>query len=105
MNKKQPNRTQIRVNKAVMSESLERKIERMMSNGTPIGDAVTPVFTERKDGVLPETDIRTDKWEMSAMGGLAIANGAELARENKLKVVKDEPKEDTQGGESINTAK
>lgn len=113
MNKHMPTKTQLRGALSVAAESLERRIERMMTNKTPIGDAVPPIFTERKDGVLPETNIRTDKWEMSALGGQAIANGVDLERqrkaENKLKIVKDGDAQagdaSTEGGESISATK
>ena len=35
----------------------------MMDNGEPIGDGAAIAYTERKDGVLPGMDIRTDRWE------------------------------------------
>lgn len=48
---------------SVEAESLEAKIRRMMSNKEPIKDSGSRNYTARKDGVSPDMDIRTDKWE------------------------------------------
>lgn len=46
-------------------ETIERKLMRMMQNGADLGETGEAMFTERKDGVLPETDIRTDRHEIA----------------------------------------
>lgn len=58
-----PNKTTIRQNKCVEGESIETKVRRIKANKEPIKDGAQPLYTERKDGVLPETDIRTDRME------------------------------------------
>lgn len=40
-------------------------MRRMMQQGADIGDNVELIFTERKDGVLPETDVRTQSWDIA----------------------------------------
>ena len=40
-------------------ESIETKVNRIVNNGEPITDGAPIIYTERKDGVLPEYDIRT----------------------------------------------
>jgi len=40
-------------------------MQRMMQQGAEIGDATEMIFTERKDGVIPETDIRTETWDIA----------------------------------------
>ena len=42
----------------------------MTENKEPITDEVETVFTNKKDGVMPAFDIRTDRWEVAqeAMG-------------------------------------
>ena len=35
----------------------------MMQQGAEPGDTTEPIFTERKDGVLPETDVRNEAWD------------------------------------------
>ena len=45
-------------------ENIEIKVRRITENGEPIKDGAPMVFTEKKDGVRPEFNIRTDKWEL-----------------------------------------
>ena len=45
----------------------------MMKNGANIGDNVQPIFTERNDGVLPETDIRSDRHEIAVEAADAMS--------------------------------
>lgn len=46
-------------------ESIETKVRRVVENKEPITDGAPIVFTEKKDGVLPQFNIRTDKWEIA----------------------------------------
>lgn len=48
-------------------ESIETKLDRIINNGAPIetGDSAPPLYTERKQGVIPETNIRTDRFDMA----------------------------------------
>ena len=46
-------------------ESIEQKVRRVVENKEPISDGAPIVFTEKKDGVLPQFNIRTDKWEIA----------------------------------------
>lgn len=62
-NKNKPGKTSIRRNESYEGVTIERKLERLMNNGEPIGDGASINYTERKNGVHPEMDIRTDRWE------------------------------------------
>lgn len=46
-------------------ESIETKVRRVVENKEPITDGAPIVFTEKKDGVLPQFNIRTDKWDIA----------------------------------------
>ena len=46
-------------------ETIEQKCERITQSKEPISDGAPIVYTEKKDGVLPQYDIRTDKWEIA----------------------------------------
>lgn len=50
-------------NKTYVAEKLETRIERMMAGGEVLLTDKEPIYTEEKDGVLEETDIRTDKFD------------------------------------------
>lgn len=46
-------------------ETIETKIERVTANNEPITDGAEIVYTEKKNGVMPEYNVRTDKWEIA----------------------------------------
>lgn len=60
-------------------ESIENKVRRIVDNKEPISDGAPIVYTEKKDGVLPQYDIRTDRWDMAIMAMDAV-NRAKIAR-------------------------
>lgn len=49
---------------AYEGETIEVKVRRTTDNKEPIKDAAPLVYTQKKDGVLPQYNIRTDKWEL-----------------------------------------
>lgn len=46
-------------------ESIEEKVARALHGHEPIEDTAPLIFTARKDGVLPQYDIRTDRQELA----------------------------------------
>lgn len=60
-----PEKTGIKLMQAYVGERIEEKIERIVNNNEPITDGAPLVYTERKDGVKPEMDIRTDRWDLA----------------------------------------
>lgn len=79
--KRPPNRSSIKSIMLDEGEPIEAKIRRIMKNGEPIKDKAPIVYTERKDGVMPEYDIRTDKWEIACDAKTRIADGYLRKRE------------------------
>ncbi|QRV61867.1 hypothetical protein [Microvirus sp.] len=63
-------------------EAIETKVRRLMETGEPIKDGAPLVYQERKEGVKPEFDIRSDKWEI-AEGAMNMVAKAETAKGNK----------------------
>ena len=45
-------------------EFIEGKVARVVENKEPIEDGAPIIYTERKDGVIPAYNIRTDKWDI-----------------------------------------
>ena len=92
--KYKPTKTNIRQNKSTQGETIEVKVERITQNNEPIKDGAPIIYTERRDGVLPEYDIRTDRWE--------IANEA-MGKVTKMKIAQREerhkPKDQTKPGD------
>jgi len=80
-------------------EHIETKVERMLANKEPINESTPIIHTERKDGVQPAYNIRTDRHEM-AVEGMDYVNKSNMAkRDNKAKmeIVKDTSKEGQTG--------
>lgn len=71
-------------------ESIEKKVSKLIENNEPITDGAPIIYTEKKDGVLPQYDIRTDKWEI-AQSAMDLANASKIAKSKGLKKP-EEPK-------------
>jgi len=98
--KVQYNRTKIKRNISLTGESLENKLERIINNKESIKDGAPIIYTERKDGVLPSYNIRTDRFEVAldATDKIHKSAMARRAENAKLRVVKkDGETESTQG--------
>lgn len=76
----------LHINKTYKAESLMMKIRRMLANREPIEDEIETVYTNKKDGVLPAYDIRTDRWEV-AMEAIGKMQNAEISEQLKTKNV------------------
>ena len=49
----------------IEGERIEEKVRRLTDEKSPINDGAPIIYTERKDGVLPAYDIRTDRWDIA----------------------------------------
>lgn len=56
--------TTIKINNGYKGESIEKKVRRIEKQNESIEDGAERIFTDRKDGVRPEYDIRTDRFEL-----------------------------------------
>ena len=65
-------------------ERIEKKVAKLLENNEPITDGAPIIYTEKKDGVLPQYDIRTDKWEI-AQSAMDLANASKIAKSKGLK--------------------
>lgn len=76
-------------------ESIEQLLRRMTENKEPIPQNVPPIYTERKDGVLPDYDIRADRWDvaMEAQDKFAASEIAKGAEKPTVDVEKKEPEQ------------
>lgn len=76
----------LKVNKTYEAEGLEQKLRRITENKEPI-EAVAPIiYTDKKNGVMPEFDIRTDRFEvaMEAMGKVRKSELAKMAKSEEM---------------------
>lgn len=58
-------RTSLKINESYEGETIEQKVVRITQNKEPIKDGSPRVYTERKEGVRADMDIRTDRWEVA----------------------------------------
>lgn len=49
----------------VEGETIEAKLERILNNKDGISEGAELIYTTRADGVLPTTNVRTDRWELA----------------------------------------
>lgn len=59
------NSTSLKVNKSYAADSLEIKLRKVLQTKEPIEQTSPVIYTERKDGVQPQYDIRTDRFEVA----------------------------------------
>lgn len=58
-------KTPISVNMTEVGETIEEKLRKILQNKEKIGQEFQLIYTNRKDGVLPEYNIRTDRFEVA----------------------------------------
>lgn len=64
-------------------ERIEDKIARVVNNNEPITDGAPIIYTEYKDGVRPEYNLRTDKFEL-AIEAMDKVHATNIARTKTL---------------------
>lgn len=74
---------------AYIGESIEKKIARVLSNKENIKDQAPLIYTDKKDGVQPDYDIRTDKYEYLVEGHDALAKSRRAKSEGIGKTQKN----------------
>lgn len=62
-------------------ESIECKCTRITENNEPISDGAPLTYTKRADGVKPEYNVRTDKWDVA----IETMDKVAQAKKNKIK--------------------
>lgn len=89
----------LNVNESAEGQTLETQIERMIQNKEPITNAEALIYTERKEGVKPEMNIRTDRFEIAIEATDKIQRSYSARREERQKARendgKTEPLHDT----------
>lgn len=80
------NYTSINCNESVEGETIEQKCERIISTNEPITDGAPIVYTERKDGVLAQYDIRTDRFDLACE---AMDKGSKSNAAKRMEAIKN----------------
>ena len=79
------NNTSINENSSVEGLSIERKLERVINSNEPIDNTAPIIYTERKEGVLPQYDVRTDRFDIAMKAMNKVAGSIQAKRENAIK--------------------
>lgn len=81
---KKINKSTIRCNNSYEAKPLERVLEEITTMNQPIEMDAPLIYTERKDGVRAQYDIRTDRFEIGADAMNKIANELQDRRNKKI---------------------
>ena len=85
------NKSKLKGVETLEGEPIEWKVERIVNNKEPITDGAPQVYTERKNGVDPAHNIRTDRWEIAADSMDYVSKSIQAKREARAE--KRKPKE------------
>lgn len=64
-------------------ETIENKMERVLTNNEPIKDGAPIIYTKRSDGVNPGYNIRTDRFELAA-DAMDIVTASKIAQRDNI---------------------
>lgn len=81
-------------NPCFVGQSIERYVEQAETSKQPIEATSPQLFTERKEGVKPETNIRTDRWEIAQDAMDKVAKSYTARREEWIKQATEATKTD-----------
>ena len=81
---KQPTKTKFLANTSKQGETIEAKMRRILNNKEPIKDVAPTLYTDRKDGVLPQYDIRADRMELAAEALDKVATHHHMKRSEQI---------------------
>lgn len=73
----------LRINNTTDGETIEMKVRRITENNEPITDSAPEIFTEKKDGVLPGYDIRSDRFDI-AIDAMDKVTGMKRAKRDDI---------------------
>lgn len=88
-------RTQMRNENLEKGESIEQKMFRVTTSNEPIENVSPLLYTDRKDGVLPETDFRTDRTAI-AQAAMGAVTKSKIAKREAGLGAPEETKQETE---------
>ena len=98
-------KTSLTVNESLEGETLENKIKRITQNNEPITDGAPIIYQDRKNGIEPQYDIRTDRFDF-ALDAMSMVQKTKITqREERMKarekkeIGKTESTHDTETGQ------
>lgn len=101
--------TGFNINKSLEGERIEDKVERLVNNKEPIKDASPIIYTEKKDGVLPAYNPRTDRFEIAVEAMDKVHKSSLAKKDGVIKMItksdQAEPIKGTDGDHTNNDGK
>lgn len=97
-------KSQIKTKRLDIGQSIEEQVRLAETTNAPI-EAISPmIYTDSKDGVRPEFDIRTDRQEL-ALDAIDHYQGSEIAKTDFMAIDndKDHPSYEELANESLKT--
>lgn len=79
-------RSQLKSVETYEGETIEQKVRRILDENEPIKDGAPIIYTDKKDGVLPAYNIRTDRWEIAidAMDKVSSYEASKYLRDGNI---------------------
>lgn len=78
------NKTGLRINKTKQGETIEQMLEKLGKN-EPIKQTAPLLYYDRAEGVRPETDIRTDRFDVAIEASSKIKSSYQARRDEAAK--------------------
>ena len=78
-------------------QSIEDRCKKLVETGEPIKDTSPLIYTPKEKGVMPQYDVRADKWEI-AQHAMDRVNKERIAKGQQPPKEKTDEKETAQGG-------
>lgn len=93
--------TQFRV-ESYEGQSIEDRCKKLVETGEPIKDTSPLIYTPKEKGVMPQYDVRADKWEI-AQDAMDRVNKERIAKGQQPPNKEGDGKDTAQGGASKDT--
>lgn len=86
----------IKINQSTEGEYLELKVKKILTSQEPI-EAISPIiYTARKDGVEPQYNIRSDRWDIAIEAMDKVSKSKISKRAEFIKNTQDEIKNENE---------
>ena len=80
-------KTLIKCDRTLEGETIEKKVKRLVANKEPIKDGSPIIYTDKKDGVQPQYNVRTDRFELACEAMDKVHRSKEASSDNVAKVI------------------
>jgi len=78
-------------------QSIEERCKKLVETGEPIKDNSPLIYTPKEKGVMPQYDVRTDKWEI-AQNAMDRVNKERIAKGQQPPIDEGKKNDTAQGG-------